>query len=610
MTLYREGVPKPTKLIDHIAGADLRSSTWVNFFNTTPRYIQCKDSEQRLSTLFFHHLLYPSGGARAPYQPIVVRAGRAIQRRIYPTGSSATGSAPDPLQALRDIPENAWSSQEPARQTFFYSQQESPVQHPRSSMMWTSKSSSSTSKRKPALLSSSHAEPSSSLLLVDSGLKPLVQAIEECFQGITSSQREELIQQLQPNRHGGLLCFASRREGDQRVPYEVAGLLADATEEDVNAKETLSRMVDQWKQQLVERGIPKASHYLQLRLPEAVVVKARTSSTGEVCRLAGGAEPCVPFAVGFPCQKKPTSDTPLSHTVLAHVNALARVQLAVSEEGSQDNGCPSELAANPRCSPSGAVVQRIKANEPLLGRPIDPLTPFIHRVAVERSPRVSSEDRDIAIGRDDCETYFVPYRSLLITLRVPAQAEEMCNAQNLQRMKKQEKLGHASSTVFATQGRQTAEKKMLHRFHVNHSLTSSSAMRSGTHHLTYQVRVAPGDVVFVPRGWGMTVRRVKGSVMAKSASPKQVGPTIPGALAHRACNESATDQTGKVMTSKAGDSVPEVSNVHVDGFFLLYKPYPVLTQQQADVYVSANYVHGGVTQFYAKGGNDVYRLYE
>ncbi|ESL06808.1 hypothetical protein TRSC58_05511, partial [Trypanosoma rangeli SC58] len=104
---FLEGCPLPETLVDDLAGANLKSST--PFFTTMPRYIVGR--ENRLSKLFFHHTLYPAGGARRPYRVVVVRGGRGVRNQPQVVLPSSQHAFAEAYCRVR---------QDPARRPFFY----------------------------------------------------------------------------------------------------------------------------------------------------------------------------------------------------------------------------------------------------------------------------------------------------------------------------------------------------------------------------------------------------------------------------------------------------------------------------------------------------------
>lgn len=688
---YLEGVPKPQKVIDRIAGADLTSSNGVDFFTTAPRYIDVK-REQRISSLFFHHILYPAGGARAPYQPIVVRGGRGLRRAVYPISPSSTkrnnravcksDDEIDPLRVpdafsfgpkrssldLQDLPESAWAASDPARTAFFFSPrdpQRSLFQphEGRTAMRWTESSARSVSiapprwrsyatpvytgnhqsttrdgttnidrdvedrgpttrlysfPKVPAARSSSTAaahshqrgmEDSALLLLVGSLEAHLNSSLNEMEKQSSSSSETcveteqeilrspcfHLIKKLLVQSSLGLLKFSKDSSGKSVETSAVDSIEgAHGSEEAV-----LSNILRQWKttSESQSAAVPLCG-YLPLQLPEEAVVKlslpARDSSQGpekvDICRLTGGVEPFVPFAVGTPFSRPLKEDKNLSQTLFAHINVLARVSLDRPKTFTVAN--PHSTTVRRFTSPSTHKFTGEHAG--VLGTHLDPFLPLKHRTFIERgvTEDAMKGDSHLVIGRNDAEMYFVPHRPLLLTIFVPSSAEDRCAEQNDSRVRKQVKLGHQrrEESVWTTSGRLTSDKKVLHQHNVIKA-GNDSGRRSGSNHLTYNIKAIPGDVVYIPRGWGMLVKRILGSVVVSSEGEPVLSPDP---------KLAGTDAHGK----------RDEAHVDVDGFFILYKPYPVLTPAQSAVYVSANYVHGGISDFYEKGGNSVYHQYQ
>ncbi|ESL05177.1 hypothetical protein TRSC58_07194 [Trypanosoma rangeli SC58] len=287
-----------------------------------------------------------------------------------------------------------------------------------------------------------------------------------------------------------------------------------------------------------------------------------------------------------------------------------------------------------------------------LGVSLDPKIPLYVRTLTEKRPAAvrsrstggdalpSSPSRVCALlGREDCETYILPQHELLFTFYAPAEVVAMCAQENEERMQRQAALGYGSPTHVFADGPRTA-RHFLQRAHCNHVAAEEAAAvsKSGTgathtpqrERVMYEVRALPGDVVFVPRGWRYRVERIIGVAVldAVATAPVQAAMTekqaegegLPyGAL--RAAFMRNTSSTfalslGKAHTAshEAGADVSrmeaaEICGVEVEAFVLCYKPYPLLSAEQAAAYVPANYVRRGLEEFYAKGGNDVFHRY-
>eukprot|EP00796_Vickermania_ingenoplastis_P005552 gene5552-4006_t len=572
---YLEGVPAPQRMVDRVAGADLRSNTGVGLFTTAPRYV-APSREQRLSSLFFHHILYPAGGARAPYQPIVARGARGLRRQVYPVRSSAAAAA-DPLAAslpIQDIPEALWTTADPARPSFFYSTRSSPsAGEARSPQRLTSSLTGFPRPRPPPTTPPERDRE-------DAALSLLSGVLENHF---NTGDLQEKVEALLPSGDAGYVYFSKATERGGAVATGAAA-----------PRDVLEEVKRRWP---TTRTSPaRRVGYVQLRLPEAAV--GRLSLPGdlprEVCRLAGGVEPCVPFAVGTPL-RHPTSSNLLSQTLFAHLLILARVEVM--------DGCTAPASEHPSPPPSDSTKDgRSSGPSPdaaVLGNPLDPPVPLRYRTLVEAQRTLpATANEHVTIGRGDAETFFVPRREVQLTVFVPSFAEQMCAKQNEDRVKKQADLGCGSGPDWATSGRLTCSKSAKHQLIVA-ATGADCGRRAASGHMTYQIRAVPGDVVFIPRGWGVQVRRVLGGSIIPAGSDSTTHSTM--AMAARRSSGQPSPPSAALNTQ---------AHLDVDGFFLLYQPYPVLTKDQASVYVPANYVHTGISEFYANGGNKVYHNYE
>lgn len=996
---YLEGIPKPEKVIDRIAGADLRSSTGVDFFTPAPRYVDVR-REQRLSTMFFHHILYPAGGARAPYQPVVVRGARALRRRAYPV-PRATPSIPPPTnplevpredssssslqQCLQDTSEALWASSDPAVPTFFFSPRDSnsALFHPHrtlKSMQWNiheeatrrgafppSSSSSTTSAysdippngggsanavercdsalsllvgtlesylnegcANPRLAQESFPSSASGVATLSSltansssfqqdkgevigrkGISEPPKQMESKMTGETPSffLHDDVapcsptlarVQKLLNDGHAGFFFFCGSEEGNRAdrsqsflkrsgVAEEFFPLFSCSTTNEKlsvpdkalsssglsahqQARKVLNHVMEQYWRSCKgmsalhsPEGGPKTG-YVMLQLPEEALVKLsfptnewndkirreseneeegdcerwsmktigiQGGSTGstesrsrvssarsrnsslEVCRLSGGVEPFIPFAVGRPLSKRgdrPCSSTPsscstttmtsssspsssLSSVLFPHIQFLARVRICgenrkegvdafslVKKEREEEDGkdrneekvveiqkisyhetpewwstrnkkgpmkeegreynvvgaksskehCGGEFASLAVAPPDRSSFNGIIPG--VLGTHLDPIISAQFRTVTEKRQHIGvshSENKArakenskmdystcssssfvqpsrVAIGREDAELYFIPYRALVLTILVPSWAEEMCWEQNRARVRKQggvhhriyastAGLPHSPSSFYYPRssrhpgdpddgdddgyhrtianrvtrlekgenfnvgerkdipgapfftfdnGRITWNKKV----HLQNQITQLSACSKGgmshdkgagghrveTGHLAYEVRALPGDVIYIPRGWGMEVRRVLGSRITTPSSSSCISSSV--SLSSQLTSEkhltSRSSNTKKPQEKKregslsgtvggnesrhcaGGNTCSHLASgdgvqVEVDGFFVLYRPYPVLTNEQAAVYVSANYAQSdSITEFYEQGGNKVYHHYE
>lgn len=668
VTKYLEGVPPPQKIVDRIAGADLRSSSSVHFYSTVPRYIDA-GREQRLSSLFFHHVLYPAG-ARSPCQAVIVRGSRGLRRSVYalPVRDSALntsnsssdepsllrapalGKTYDPSSILNsaEVSEAMWAAFDPARVPFFYSAREKKAgrraDEPPKSMKWTledinrspaapprwrthvSPSFSETSTlrqgtERPSAHSSASSSSTRAKCFDDSSLALLAGTIEHYFNHSassadvrisahpeTSQEIKSLLRRVWKHlvpQHAGIIYF-KRNEFDQ--PEEVCGTTAGMV---------LSDVLKDWKRRSLGRvgGVshqymrPAAGHVM-LQLPEAAVVRlTMPDSDGDgvrqVCRLSGGWEPFVPFAVGRPKSSMHGTGAGLAQTLFPHIHVLARLELSARQKTNS-----SAVSGTSERQRGKQKEMKQGLDNTVLGVPLDPLLPIRSRRVVEKTlPNASlggSTSVRAAIGCVDAEMYFIPRRELQLTLIVPHSVEERCHRQNQQRVEKQVRLGYTSSgtsdssssmstsAVWATAGKFTSTKAVLHQ-HLVANTGNGEGRRLPSGHLSYDVTALPGDVVYIPCGWGLEVKRHLGSRLIRDGSECQIG--VPAA---------ANATTEKKSTSEQSETI---QSVEIDGFFVLYKPYPILSEDQAAVYMSANYVQAGITEFYEKGGNNVYHRY-
>lgn len=729
---YLEGVPKPEKIFQRIAGTDLSSSTGIEFFTTAPRFIDAK-REQRVSKLFFHHVLYPGSGARAPLQPVVVRGSRGIRHTIYRVSTNSPlenqqdfkDNDPDPLRAplhdnkapilfSGDTEEALWASADPASPSFFYSPRDPKrgvyeQYQSRCSMRWNKEEvgcgikspprwrspSSSFARPRDYVNSCPTAHPTSSQVSCDTSLALLAGMLENYLRkgsdrpSSSSDPSDSLhqfiarVESLIPKPSGGYRCFSV--SPNSNFPFEEIGGREGHNRETLIEGLTHTLLA---LQKTSAAGKP-SSVYLPLHLPEEAVIKVRiphprgdrdsqVDQVGErkgcpsvcdanvdeieMCRLAGGCEPFIPFAVGFPllhqkAEQEKDESSLNSKALFNHIQFLVRVSASdeltiisgkeesVVNRGAENTGSvrdmketalslPHEFSplslgdSSERKSTRSIPHLHKRIQSSLLGNPLDPVVPIRCFARIERSttppsffssPTPSNRTLSLEspriplISRDDAETYFIPQRPLYLTIVVPHSAEKMCEELNAFRLRKQVSLQQqrlsGSSSVCFTSGRLTSSKKALHQHRVA-STVNESSLRTRTKHLTYSVKAVPGDVVYIPRGWGLNVRRVLGTALVSDTGGEIVSERI---LASALTNPTAKPNTGEKLKEK-GDLSSKQScfsyNVEVDGFFVFYKPYPILTTEQSSVYLAANYVHGGIEDFYQKGGNNVFHHYE
>lgn len=680
---YLEGVPTPTKLIDHLAGADLHASAELPFFTTVPRYID-PQREQRLSRLFFHHVLYPAGGARLPYQAVVVRNARAVRTSGAAASAAVTSTTPrdaetpaekpaapranplavpaahlvgSPLRA-QDTPATspaAWARVDPARRPFF------AAKLPRSGGLQSFPSSSQPQPR-----TASEDTGRSSRVVEDSVLAPLRGVLEHYFNAQPAvpergSRRPhdvaDRVRSLLVSPASGLLWMEpGTPAGDRPSAAPGADTSSRANWDDVLA--SAQRRVARGAAQLTDTA--STFQYVQTRLPPSATVElplpcgdGEGEASRMLYRLAGGLEPVVPFAVGRPLAQS-TATASLSERHFPHLSCLARLNLRVPVVSS----VPRRREDGEHTAAAGRA-PRAAAEPWRLGGPgLDLANPVLARTAAEPLPTPADAHAGrYVVGRHDAETYLLPQRELLLTLHVPTRTEAMCAAQNAERRRRQVRAGHAAAGAQAwptDQLRLTSARRAAGQFANATAANATGASRGaaaaasaptapdqGTSppllasSTSYEVRALPGDVVFVPRGWGVEVRRILGTAALHqsygggSADGAEGGDHDASARVefwhHRAVSSPRgvsrpppsrapplrrlSDQHSAPPQAAAACGV-EVESVEVDALCLHYRPYPELTEAQAAVYVAANYVHGGVEEFYNEGGNRVHRVYE
>ncbi|AAZ11192.1 hypothetical protein, conserved [Trypanosoma brucei brucei TREU927] len=704
---FLEGCPLPETLVDDIAGANLKSM--APFFTTAPRYIVA--AESRLSKLFFHHALYPAGGARRPCRVLIVRGGRSVREPSFTINTGGgRGEVGGGSRGYRD----------PARRAYFYA---------RPSTVGPFYSGNGGVSSNVAKCHSGVGSEGAGLVKrasVDGLLSPLCGVIEAHFavggtcndavategDGTESLAKggEKLcatLAGLLSGGHGGLMMDDGNCASNVRAAKRVARLLHDAAHHLSSFFYVHTQLPDSAlfvsgpEASIASNG--KGDGLLPSHLAREKDNDGRPSVEGvAVFRLAGGLEPTVHFAVGAPLSvlqrgvdgtasrgEKNSAEEGLnsaaSTTVLpfGHIQCLLRVRTrggkhcAVGKEGSEgasntpwcntagnDDITSNFAASGPQIA--GGIVEPWK-----LGVSLDPKVPFFMRTLTEKRPSFSCGEGNLGtcsrsgdvdgntvndvssssggsrtrapgevhmnqlLVRNDCETYLLPQRELLLSFHVPEEAEAMCKEQNEERMRRQAALGYGSpSHVFAEGPRTFA--RVLHGMKANLAAVeeASSTFRQGAAEgispqvnggsttsgssRVYEVRALPGDVVFVPRGWKYSVERIVGTaiidaVAASTASPREAlravfrtapDPPLPQDVVR--CDEGHAG-AGEMPGGDSGNA--EIVGVEVDAFVLCYKPYPVLSNAQASTYVAANYVHSGIDDFYAKGGNDVYHKY-
>ncbi|KAK7194657.1 hypothetical protein NESM_000384600 [Novymonas esmeraldas] len=725
---YLEGVPTPTKLIDHLAGADLHASAELPFFSTVPRYVDAQ-REHRLSRLYFHHVLYPAGGARLPYQAVVVRGGRAVRTAtphllrgeatqasaVSPTtvapprtnpltvpaahqlessgGSSSSSSAGrSAFRPIEDVPAaSSWARADPARRPFFAA---SPSR---------SRSATHTTQSAP------EDRTRSARAVEDAVLAPLRGVLERFWNERGTSEPptvtlSERVRQLLVSPAAGLLW----RPASATCPLDAVVSTADAAHDHVrdapsttgdSAQVFLSdalRRVQAAAAAAARREAPARQTfvYVQTRLPPTATVTLpladvradgdvgeshtssrvtnsnRKSSSSSVCRMAGGVEPVVPFAVGRPITAPAAGagecGAPVSPSdqLFAHVTCLTRlgvyvpaVKSASVDSGAQQQQQQQNKGARPFATPSSVEPWRLGGVGLDLAAPLQSRTVAEHhptrsvRPASNGTAGDSVEASRYVVGRADAETYVLPQRELLLTLHVPVHTEDMCAAQNVERLRRRTRhgqTGHAAlDAAWPTeQTRLTAARRAAGQY-----ANAQTANKSGTcgargtppvspsshassrapllsSRSSYEVRALPGDVVYIPRGWGYDVQRIVGMATLRTDG----GGGHDGAAAmhicdhrrlstptatwhHRPTATTPPERHGECGTAPSPPPTPaaeavRIVSAEVDALCLHYQPYPELTAAQADVYVAANYVHGGVEEFYERGGNSVYHVYQ
>lgn len=412
----------------------------------------------------------------------------------------------------------------------------------------------------------------------------------------------------------------------------------------------------------------------------------KNQSKRHLCTLAGGVEPLVPFAVGRTIPSStaaaaaslpPTTPTSLARRLFPHISCLNRVGIVAAKGETAAAALATDhhrLAPAPAPATSAVLCEE----EPwrLGGAGVDVAVKQTIRTAAERnsfcvptstsscsSSSASSLERGGAsccLGRPDVETYLLPQRELLLVLHVPPQTEAICVAQNVARLRRQVKLGHESpqrlhqylkqqqlmgvedpanssdeigtdpsDSWLSMDMRRTSRRVMIGQYINNSEATKGNgSSKSGCRlapRTTHEVRALPGDVVYIPKGWGFTVQRIIGTAVghvgggqtrvqavqqnapttaATTVRGKRLLPAPPTVAAH---NASTTGSSSDTDTAAAA---ARLESLEVDAFCLHYLPYPQLSEAQANVYIAANYVHRGIDEFYEKGGNSVYHNYQ
>ncbi|CAJ1034492.1 hypothetical protein, conserved [Leishmania lindenbergi] len=781
---YLEGVPTPTKLIDHLAGANLHASAELPFFTTVPRYIDAQ-REQRLSRLYFHHLLYPAGGARLPYQAVVVRGARAVRASVThllraKKATSGVPHHPDHQQKLAAVPASAARRPNPLAvpDSQFGSSSPAPSSSATGKMPIMSCSATIPTEDVPAAASwarvdpakrpyfsagtssnhehrhRSHSPPEDMKLpartVVDTTLAPLRGVLEHFWNeskttwnsssqvaasGLPSAslpaehKMAERVQQLLVHPAAGLLWMpTSSSLSNPPISCEGSGSTSSSVPDNSEQRywaELMAHVQEKVEAMTMRGGGGDAKSpadvrtflYVQTRLPPSATVVLplaqvrdhvhdskqtmdnfslhNDTSEGMVCRIAGGLEPVVPFAVGRPLAPVTANDATasLSDRIFAHVTCLTRLNMRVSSAPlaktpavAAANGDPratvESQAANMPCSthPVKETVPHSRDSTPASAEPwclggvrLDLMTPLHIRTVAERHPTKpsvhtrgclmaqaqngtstvkaktgSADTGRYVIGRTDAETYVLPQRELLLTLHVPTHTEDMCAAQNEERLRRQVKIGRASPAAMSAawpteQARLTSSRRAAGQY-----ANTMSANETGVHsanvtpqaataplvtpplapllvsRTSYEVRALPGDVVYIPRGWGFDVQRIVGTATIHNGSCGGGGPgtaqvdfcdhrTVAGHNgAWRGCRSAAPSnchEPAEAAPRVSPAASVQLTSVEVDALCLHYQPYPELTEAQAAVYVAANYVHGGVNEFYEHGGNRVYRSY-
>ncbi|KAG5490972.1 hypothetical protein JIQ42_00858 [Leishmania sp. Namibia] len=771
---YLEGVPTPTTLIDHLAGANLRASAELPFFTTVPRYVDAQ-REQRLSRLYFHHVLYPAGGARLPYQAVIVRGGRAVrasathllrvkkemsgmphrqeqQQQQSTVATPLAARRPSPLAVptsqlglSRPAPASPAAAKMPAMSTGTTV----PTEDVPAAASWARVDPARRPYFSPGISRSHEHRHRSHRPPEDTALAPLRGVLEHFWNeskpatnlssqdatgGLPSAslsatdEMTERVRQLLVSPAAGLLWMpaslpsavgackgtgsTANGDPDSSGKHCWAELMAD-----VQGRATAIMMHGGagGGSDVKTSAAVSTSLYVQTRLPPSATVALplahvrsevheskqvagnldpRDDASEEVlCRIAGGLEPVVSFAVGRPFAPAKVSDAAasLSDRIFAHVTCLTRLSVRVSSATSPAlaaaNGVPSATAKSRAANVSvGTRSSKVAAPctldssftsaEPwrLGGVGLDLITPLRARTVAERHPtrpsahwneRVTAptphgtstvkanadgaEAGRYVLGRADAETYLLPQRELLLTLHVPTHTEDMCAAQNQERLRRQVRAGRASPSAMSAAWLTEHARLTSSRRAAGQYANVMSANETGVHRAnappqttgglleaapstpllwsrtSYEVRALPGDVVYIPRGWGFDVQRIVGTATIHSGSCGGAGgPDADKAdfchhrdiathmrtwPARRLVTTSEGKEPVDPKLDAASTAAVQLTSVEVDALCLNYQPYPELTEAQAAVYVAANYVHGGVDEFYEHGGNRVYRSY-
>ncbi|CAJ1992904.1 mt-SAF8 [Leishmania donovani] len=773
---YLEGVPTPTRLIDHLAGADLHASAELPFFTTVPRYVDVQ-REQRLSRLYFHHVLYPAGGARLPYQAVVVRGGRAVR-------SSETHLL-RVKKATSRMPHHAEQQQQPTAVVAPAARRQNPLAVPSSQLGPSSPASSSPAAAKvpvmtasttvptedvPAAASwarvdparrpyfsagtpcshehrrSSHRPPEdtkrSARVVEDTTLAPLRGVLEhfwnepkatrnsssqDATSGLpsvslsTTNEMAERVRQLLVSPAAGLLWMPASASlpntaGTCEESKHASSRVSDSSERRfwtelmAHVQERVSAMTMHVGGgdggEMKSHAAVRTCLYVQTRLPPSATVALPLAQVRDyvhdsketagdlsvhddasehvVCRLAGGLEPVVSFAVGRPLTPVATDGAAASPSdrAFAHVTCLTRLNICVTSAPLAKSPAVAAAKMSSVTHPMKEAVPHSRDNtspsaEPwrLGGVGLDLMTTLHARTVAERHPAKpsahtngrlealtengtsnvkanadSAEAGRYVIGRTDAETYVLPQRELLLTLHVPTHTEEMCAAQNQERLRRQVRIGRASSAAMSAawpteQTRLTSSRRAEGQY-----ANAMSANATGVHHTnaplqatttplaaspsmplllsctSYEVRALPGDVVYIPRGWGFDVQRIVGTATIGNGScGRKEGRDADKVdfYDHRAVAAQKGTWSGRRPEAPSKSREPsdteshvastasvQLTSVEVDALCLNYQPYPELTEAQAAVYVAANYVHSGVDEFYERGGNSIYRSYQ
>ncbi|GET92605.1 hypothetical protein, conserved [Leishmania tarentolae] len=786
---YLEGVPTPTRLIDHLAGADLHASAELPFFNTVPRYVDVQ-REQRLSRLYFHHLLYPAGGARLPYQAVVVRGGRAVrtssthllqvkktasmlshysqqqqQQQSAPVAAPAVGLAnplaipssklgpsshASALPAAAKVPvmnasttvpiegvsaAASWARVDPARRPYFFAgaprsreHHHSPHQPPQDTKRSVRVVEDTILAPLRGVLEHFWNEPKTSR---NSSRRDVTGGMS--FTSLPATKEmEERVRQMLVSPTAGLLWMPASASQSNAAGLSEEGMQTSSGTSDSSERRLWAELMAHVQKRVAARTMlvgsgsevnsPAAVHtclYVQTQLPPSATVtlplaqlhddfhdSAETAGDlslhhdkrqNVVCRLAGGLEPVVSFAVGRPL-KPVTVDsaaTSPSERAFAHVTCLTRLNMRVTSATltkapavATANGSPGATAES-RATGIQSDTHSVKEAMPQLrgstspsaepwrlgGVGLDLMTPLHARTVAECHPAKpwahtngrltatmehststaktnveNAEAGRYVLGRTDAETYVLPQRELLLTLHVPTHTENMCAAQNQERLRRQVRIGRASRALMSAawpteQARLTSSRRAEGQY-----MNATSANETGVHcanlppqkaskllvapgstpllvsRTSYEVRVLPGDVVYIPRGWGFDVQRIVGTAIIDKGNHSEKGGrgadkvdfcdhrTVAAHKGewprHQPVTPSQWSEHVDTDTDVASTASPQLTSVEVDALCLNYQPYPELTEAQAATYVSANYVHSGVDQFYERGGNSVYRSYQ